>query len=168
MKYLVVLMLVLGFACGSEVDSLTEFKPFVNKGLDLLQQYNPKYASTARSLFAVVEDNEGLDASLKTVTKVLGIKAIGDAIVAPIAAIASNILDIANQIMALVGLVILIIFLIDGGDVKSLVGDQGSGYGHRSGRSFETYYDMAADFVYNPKVEAAADTLFKALDKYGR
>jgi len=191
MKYLVVLVVVLGFAYGSEkedlglqgledVDVESDFSDvMMEEGRQTLDPQllignvfgflNDLDLNNATALVQAIQDLlKPVGAAGATTGGLLGlggIKTVFDAIVAGILGLISVPVGIANMILSLVGLVVLIIFLIDGGDFGSLVGVRRS----LNVYSLSSYLpDISSyDLVNNPIVSEVSDMFFAAMEKYG-
>merc|ERR1712198_308039 len=173
MKYLVALVLLVGFACGSEeeetslqdLSEMEEFDDFTPSGrtgtLDpmllvgnVVSALNNLNGTDINGLLASLGGLGAAGGTIATGTLLKnGLTALKTAIVGIIA----MPVGIANTILALVGLVLLIIFLIDGGDFGSLLG---------VARSMPTFEFPSFDLVHNPVVESISDMFFKAMEKY--
>jgi len=90
----------------------------------------------------------------RTTTEINNIKNAVDMIVGPIAAIATGLIEFANGILALVGLVFLIIYLIAGGDFKALLGTA------RSSQNWIFNYHAIMD---NPAFETVNEMVQEAI-----
>merc|ERR1712180_274280 len=177
MKYLVVLVVVLGFACGSEEESTlneveNDFDDFgveearqttldpallignVISALGNLNITDPN--SIVQDILDALKIGGGTTATAGGLVGLTGIKTLFDAIVTGILGLISVPVGIANMILSLVGLVVLIIFLIDGGDFGSLLG---------VARSSNAWH--LADFVPSEEnLGAASEMFYKAKDFY--
>jgi len=179
MKYLVVLVVVLGFACGSEEEStLNEVEVDFSDDLGLeetgrqttldpallignvisalgnLNITDPN--SIVQDILDALKIGGGTTATVGSLAGLGGIKTLFDAIVTGILGLISVPVGIANMILSLVGLVVLIIFLIDGGDFGSLLG---------VARSSSAWH--LADFMPSEEnLGVASDMFYQAKDFY--
>merc|ERR1711962_95132 len=177
MKYLVVLVVVLGFACSSEEESTlneveNDFDDFgveearqttldpallignVISALGNLNITDPN--SIVQDILDALKIGGGTTATAGGLVGLTGIKTLFDAIVTGILGLISVPVGIANMILSLVGLVVLIIFLIDGGDFGSLLG---------VARSSSAWH--LADFMPSEEnLGVASEMFYKAKDFY--
>lgn len=171
MKYLLLLALVMGLAYGREgevsiQDLASEvFFPAIEKALPDGYVRNAKtIVSDVKNIAKAVQNKEHpmetTYETMRTVNEVLTVKALVESIVQPLAILATGILVFVNDIMAIVGLVFLIIYLIGGGDVKALLG---------TGRSLPTEWELSrlgASIMESPAMETLSEMVNQAIQKY--
>jgi len=171
MKYLLLLALVMGLAHGREgevsLQDLTSeiFIPTIEKVLPDGYVRNAKMIAKdvkniAKAVQAKEHPVETTYETMRTVNEVLTVKALVESIVQPLATLATGILVFVNDIMAIVGLVFLIIYLIGGGDVKALLG---------TGRSLSTEWELArlgASIMESPAMDTISEMVNQAIRKY--
>jgi len=138
MKYLVVLVLVLGIAHANAEQEVSLDEILTGKNLV--------------SVFSTLMNDDGA----RTTTEINNIKMTLDALISPIAAIAMGLIEFANGILALVGLVFLIIYLIAGGDFKALLGTA------RSSQAWIFNYHAIMD---NPVFETVNEMVQEAIGR---
>lgn len=178
MKYLVVLVVVLGFACGQEEENSdlnsidgTDFSDLAEESrqatldpaliignivsaIGNLNLTDPN--SIVQDILDALKITGGAGATIGGLGGLGAIKTIFDVIVGSILGLISVPVGIANMILSLVGLVILIIFLIDGGDFGSLLGVR---------RSLSTsWFDF--DIMDSPMFNQVNKMIFDAYEKY--
>jgi len=112
MKSLLFLVLVFGFAHGTSPSE------------ELLSALPAGLIRDVKDIMTSLNSNDESMTTLRKIDKVIKIKDIVDTIVQPIADLALKLVGYANEILAFVGIVLLIIYLIDGGDIKALVGER--------------------------------------------
>jgi len=186
MKYLLVVVFLLGFACASEeeevslqdISDMSFMDDLMSTDTELGRQANNQIqllignlvaglnalngttdiGSLINSILAPILGVTGTTAALGGIAApVLGVKAVISAIIGGLANAGTGLIGIANSILALVGLVFLIIFLIDGGDFGSLLG---------VARSSSVLPEFDFDLVNNPVVESISQMFFSAMEKY--
>jgi len=191
MKYLVVLVVVLGFACGSEEETLgyqdIDVEDVEDFELDGRQTTVPAAVDPMLligNIFGFLNDvnltdpNSAIQQIINSIipgaaTAVApglglaglgGIKTVFDLIVGGILGLISVPVGIANMILSLVGLVVLIIFLIDGGDFGSLLGVARSMPASWIPNLNAIIPDV--DLVNNPIVEEISNRVFQAIEEW--
>ncbi|CAL4065489.1 unnamed protein product, partial [Meganyctiphanes norvegica] len=149
MKYLVVIVFLMGFACGSKEDEevglqdIQDFDVELDNNDDFAASASPRQIpdlqiiignlisglqnlNTTGGIGAIINQIIGpltaAGGTTAALAPVVGIKAIVSVIVSTLALGLQGLVELANQIAAIVGLVLLIIFAADGGDVGSLLG----------------------------------------------
>lgn len=182
MKYLVVLVVVLGFACGREEEDLglqdvdvgNEFAEIYSMVEGRQTTLDPALIigniisaigninitdpnSIVNDILDALKITGASTATIGSIGAIGGIKSVFDLIVTSIIGLVSVPLSIANSILALVGLVILIIFLIDGGDFGSLLG---------VARASNVWNFMPENLVDNAFVEGVSSVFFDAMEKF--
>merc|ERR1739838_53554 len=179
MKYLVLLVVLLGFACGKE-DEEVSLQNIENEDFPSARQttLDPNLlignvvaalgGLNTTDIGALIKGILGGAGGLGGTTAilggipagVLGIKGAVSAIVSIIAGIIMVPVGIANQILALVGLVFLVLYLISGSDPKDLIARSSSMM-----PEFNTDF-FNFDLVNNPVVESVSEMFFAAMAKY--
>jgi len=185
MKYLVLLVVLLGFACGSEEEevSLQDLDDgFEHEDFPVARQTTVDPNLIIGNIIAALGGLNTTDigalitgllggggaagaAALGGIPTALfgikaGVKGLLGVIISLIAGIISVPVQIANNILALVGLVFLVLYLISGADVKDLVARSSSVFPSFNGDFFNL------DLVNNPVVESVSQMFFAAMDKY--
>jgi len=179
MKYLVVLVVLLGFACGKEEEEVS-LQDIENEAFPSARQttLDPNLlignvvaalgGLNTTDISALIKGLLGGAGGLGGTTAilggipagVLGIKGAVSAIVSIIAGIIMVPVGIANQILALVGLVFLVLYLISGANPGDLIARSSSIM-----PEFNTDF-FNFDMVNNPVVESVSQMFFAALEKY--
>ncbi|CAL4065490.1 unnamed protein product [Meganyctiphanes norvegica] len=183
MKFLVLVVFLVGFACVSGKEEEEEVSL---QDLEHDEASSRKVEDAARStldpMLAIGNvvnalagaggtgtGDDGLGALLSSllVKPVVGtavLKPVAEGLLASvvtgIAGFLQGLAELANGILSIVGLVLLIIFLIDGGDFGSLLGVG------RSMAVWPTLPEFDFDFVNNPVVDTVSEMFFKAMEKY--
>jgi len=170
MKYLILCSLLFGAAFAAEDDieieertlNLTETVSSINDVINALTGntlgLNETKITETLEAFGLNGDSGATGAAATAAAVVTAISAVKTAALALIA----GPLTIANQILSVIGLVLLIVFLVDGGDFLSLVGLSDQDFAFRSLPSSWSFSDV----INNRMINNLSDMVYKAIEKY--